>query len=87
MQAIEEIFDKIIYESGEFASGQSRVDTYIDEKIMPLLTDCDISPESIRNEINGAVYLAEKEVFALGFRYGIKLMQESNPQLENVNHS
>ena len=83
---IDELFEKIIYESEEFKKIKKSVDFDLEKKLEQLCNAQGITKEEARDVLTGILYQAEREMFAIGFKYGIQLMYESGISSDDIHH-
>lgn len=83
---IDEIFDKIVYESENFALCQRKIDSYLEQQVFPRLQDGQISEDDKKDIMQEVVYTVEKELFAVGFRYGMNLSKECQSLSDNIDN-
>lgn len=73
MEKINEIFDKLIYDSPEYNAVQERIDTELQSIIKKAPN---VDSEQLGDQLNDVILRAEKEMFALGMQYGLSLFEE-----------
>ncbi|MDE6015827.1 MAG: hypothetical protein K2H41_09050 [Acetatifactor sp.] len=83
---IDELFEKIIYESEEFKNIQKNVDCNLDRMLEQLCNTQRIVKEEVRDMLTGTLYQTEYEMFAIGFKYGVRLMYESGISSDDIHH-
>ena len=81
---IDELFEKVIYESEKYKDVQKHVDCDLERILERLCSAQGIAKEEARDILMGTLYRAEREMFAIGFKYGIKLMHESGISSEDI---
>ncbi|MDE6603781.1 MAG: hypothetical protein K2K90_16880 [Lachnospiraceae bacterium] len=83
---IDELFEKIIYESEEFKTVQTNVDFDLERILEQLCSAQGITKEEARDMLTGVLYQTEREMFAIGFKHGIQLMYESGISSDDIHH-
>ena len=75
MDQINDIFDKLIYDSPEYNAVQERIDAELQNIIKKVP---DVDSEQLGDQLNGVILSAEKDMFSLGMKYGLSLLRELN---------
>ena len=75
MDKINDIFDKLIYDSPEYNAVQERIDAELQNIIKKVP---DVDSEQLGDQLNGVILSAEKDMFSLGMKYGLSLLRELN---------
>lgn len=83
---IDELFDKIIYESEEFKEIQKNIDCDLEQIIKQCGNMQEAEKEEMRDLLTGMLYQTEREIFALGFKYGVRLMNESKINSDDIHN-
>lgn len=84
MLKIDELFEKIIYESEDFKIMQKGIDDEIEALMEKYGSMDNSSKEVIRDELVEILYKTERESFEIGLRYGVQLMSECCPPNEDI---
>ncbi|MBR1931514.1 MAG: hypothetical protein IJ833_08610 [Lachnospiraceae bacterium] len=77
MQMMDELFEKVVYESNDYKEIQKSIDHELEQVLSGLCEQQQIDRESVRNAFLDVLYHAEREMFGMGFGCGVKLMHES----------
>ena len=83
---INELFEKMIYESDDFKKIQKNMDHDVEQLVARLCSTHELSAETVRDEIMAVLYQTEQEMFALGFQCGVRLMHESGISSNDVHN-
>ena len=84
MDKINDIFDKLIYDSPEYNAVQERIDAELQNIIKKVP---DVDSEQLGDRLNGIILGVEKEMFALGMKYGLSLLKDLKIAPDDPEHS
>ena len=73
MDKINDIFDKLIYDSPEYNAVQERIDAELQSLITKIPN---VDSEQLSDQLNGVILSTEKDMFSLGMKYGLSLLKE-----------